>query len=113
MSPSQVRGQTLAELRQTVLAMMSPEWDLALEGRPRAEVTGAARTLLAAQRARLRLENAELAEIRDKLVANQPALVEGIVNLDRALGKLSNVTAVLAAATGLLRTVGRIINLAV
>jgi Xaa-Pro aminopeptidase len=112
MSPSQIRTQTLAELRQTLRAMMSPAWDLALEGRPRAEVTQAARTLLAVQRARLRLENAELAEIREALVANDVALTQGIATLDRALRRISNVTAVLAAAGGLLRTVGRVIDLA-
>jgi hypothetical protein len=112
MSPSRIRAQTLAELRQTLRAMMSPAWDLALEGRPRAEVTEAARTLLAVQRARLRLENAELAAIRDRLAANETDLAKGVVTLDRTLRRISDVTAVLAAATGLLRTVGRVIDLA-
>ncbi len=112
MSPSRIRAQTLAELRQTLRAMMSPAWDLALEGRPKAEVTQAARTLLAVQRARLRLENAELAAIRDKLAANEADLVKGIQTLDRALRRIAGVAAVLAAAGGLLRTVGRVIALA-
>ena len=113
MSASHIRRQTLAELRKTIQAMMSPAWDLALQGRTRAEVNQAARTLLAAQRARLRLENAELAEIRDKLAANEADLAKGIQGLDRALRTLKGVTAVLAAAAGLLRAVGRVINLAV
>ena len=112
MSASKIRNQTLAELRKTFLAMMSPEWDLALEGKPKSEVTQAARALLSVQRARLRLENSELAAIRDELAANEPALSEGIASLDRALGDLSDVTTVLIAATALLKTVGRIINLA-
>ena len=55
MRPFEIRRQTVSELRKVILAMMSSEWDLALEGRSEAEVVEAARSLLRAQRARLRL----------------------------------------------------------
>ena len=54
MGPLEIRRQTVSELRKIILAMMSSEWDLALEGRSEEEVSEAARSLLRAQRARLR-----------------------------------------------------------
>ncbi len=50
MAPSELRRQTLSQLRKTFLAMMSPRWDRALEGKSEAQLTEAARTLLAVQR---------------------------------------------------------------
>ncbi len=113
MAPSKLRRQLRTEMRETVLAMMSPEWDLALEGRTKDEVTKAARTLLAMQRARLRLGNAELAEIRDQLKANEKDLVSGIKALQRSRKKLANVRTVLTAASEVAKIVGRIVGLAV
>ena len=113
MAPSTLRRRLLSELRKTGVALMSAEWDVALEAKPAAEVTQAARTLLALQRARLRLGTAELAAIRDQLRENEPELVKAIVALGRARKKLHNVKMVLVAAASLLRTVGRIIDIVV
>ena len=38
MAPSTLRRGLVSEMRKTVLAMMSPQWDLALEGRTKQEV---------------------------------------------------------------------------
>ena len=89
MAPSKLRTKTLSALRKAFSAMMTPEWDLALEGRTEEEVTEAARTLLAVQRARLRLGNETLADIRDALKANEPELRAGIDALDGALANPS------------------------
>ncbi len=113
MAPWTLRRRLLSELRKTVLAMMSAEWDIALEGKPAAEVTRAGRTLLALQRTRLRLGTAELAGIRDQLRLNEPELVKAMAALDRARQKLHNVKTVLVAAAALLRTVGRIVDIVV
>ncbi len=112
-APYEIRRKTLSELRKAFAAMMTPQWDLALQGKPAAEVTRAARTLLASQRARLRLGTAELTAIRDQLRLNEPELVKAIAALDRARKKLRNVKTVLVAAAGLLRTVGRIVDIVV
>ena len=93
--------------------MMSAEWDIALEGKPAAEVTRAGRTLLALQRARLRLGTAELAEIRDQLRENEHGLVNAMAAMGRARKKLHKVKTVLVAAASLLKTVGRIIDIVV
>ena len=100
-------------MRKTVLAMMSPAWDLALEGKPKNEVTKAARALLAMQRARLRLGNAELTEIRDQLKAKEKDLVSGMKALQRSRKKLANIKTLLAAASEVAKIVGRIVGLAV
>jgi hypothetical protein len=112
MAPHKIRRETIARLRRAFLEMTSPRWDLALEGKPASEVTKAARTLLALQRARLRLVNTELAEIRDHLKANEAALERAGSDLDRALGNLNRVERVLEAAGGFLKIVGRVVGLA-
>ncbi|MHC4080555.1 MAG: hypothetical protein ACYS15_00010 [Planctomycetota bacterium] len=113
MAPSTLRKKTLSELRKTFAAMMTPEWDLALEGKSEAEITEAARTLLAVQRARLRLGNAKLAEIRDGLVEHETALQAGIEFVDEALEDLQDVERVLEATAALLAAVGRIVDIVV
>ena len=94
-------------------AMMSARWDRALDGASDARLAKAGRTLLGVQRARLRLGNARLADIRDGLNANEDALVKGTRALDRSLKRLGNVKDVLRNAAALLNTVGRIVDLVV
>ena len=113
MAPSTLRKKTLSELRKTFAAMMTPEWDLALDGKSDEEVTEAARTRLAVQRARLRLGNARFAEIRDGLVENETALRAGIEFVDEALEDLQDVGRVLEATAALLAAVGRIVDIVV
>jgi hypothetical protein len=109
--PFEIRRQTVSELRKVILAMMSSEWDLALEGRSEAEVVEAARSLLRAQRARLRLGSAELREIRGQLKANEEALERGRMALESALDDLGAIRIVLDAVAGFLRIVGRVVPL--
>ncbi len=113
MAPWKVRRQTISQLRKAFKAMMSPEWDLALEGKSPQELTEAARALLAIQRARLRLGNAQLAEIRDALQANEQGLLGGMNELDAALAELNDVKRVIQATSALLATVGRVVDIVV
>jgi hypothetical protein len=112
MTASEISDQTLAQLRETFLKMTSPEWDLALIGKPEDVVNKAAKNLLLVQRARLRLENAELADIRDKLVENEKGLEEGRVHLNKSLERLDQIEGVLNAITSFVDVVARIIPLA-
>lgn len=112
MTPSEISNQTLEQLRETFLKMTSPEWDLALMGKPEDVVNEAAKTLLLVQRARLRLDNAELADIRDKLVANEKDLEEGRDQLNKSLERLDQIEGALNAITSLLDVVARVIPLA-
>lgn len=111
MAPFEIRRQTVSELRRIILALMSPEWDLALEGRSEEEVSEAARTLLGAQRARLRLGSAELDGIRAELKANEESLERGRADLEKALDDLGAVRTVLDAVAGFLSVVGRVVPL--
>ncbi len=111
MVPLEIRRQTVAELRKIILAMMSSEWDLALEGRSEEEVSEAARSLLRAQRARLRLGSADLKEIREDLKANEESLERGRVALEKATADLRAIRTVLDAVAGFLRIVGRVVPL--
>src|SRR5438874_2997591 len=111
MTPSEISNKTLEQLRETFLKMTSPEWDLALMGKPDGVVNDAAKTLLLVQRARFRLENAELADIRDKLVENEEELEEGRVQLNKSLERLDKIESALNAITSLVDVVARIFPL--
>jgi hypothetical protein len=111
MVPSEIRNQSLKQLRQTFLGMTSAEWDLALEGKPEEIVTKAAKNLLTVQRARLRLQNAELSTIRDKLIENEIALEKGRQQVSGALKNLQEVEIVLEAVSSFLGVVARVVAL--
>lgn len=111
MGASEVRSETLQQLQETFLKMTSPEWDLALMGKPEEVVNAAAKALLLVQRARLRLENAELAEIRDKLVENEQGLEEGRLHVKKVLERFEKVEAALGAITSFLGVVARVVSL--
>ena len=112
MTDSEISNATLDQLQETFLKMTSPEWDLALMGKPEDVVSEAAKTLLLVERARLRLENAELAEIRDKLVENEKELDEGRVQLGKALERLDQIEGALNAITSFLDVISRVVSLA-
>lgn len=111
MGPFEIRRQTVSELRKIILAMMSSEWDLALEGRSEEEVSEAARSLLRAQRARLRLGSSDLKKIREDLKANEESLERSRVALEKATADLGAIRTVLDAVAGFLRIVGRVVPL--
>jgi hypothetical protein len=93
--------------------MMSPEWDVMMQGWTEDDVARSAKVLLAAQRLRLRLANAELAEIRDKLRANEPDLLAGQQRLQNATANLEDTETVLEAAAGFINIAGRLVSLVV
>ena len=111
MSASETLAATLTELRATRLDMMSTKWFLALETKDDDTKADAARKLLQTQHAIRKLENTQLADIRDKLIDNETDLQAGIDNLESKREKLNQVKSVLSAVTGLLGIVGRIITL--
>jgi sugar-specific transcriptional regulator TrmB len=109
MTPSEIKKQTVSQLQKTFLKMMSPEWDIALEGKPKNVVADAAKKMLAVQRARLRMENAELASILEKLKQNEEALLRGKQALEDSLKDLEDVKNVLQMTSAFLEIVGRIV----
>ena len=108
MAPFKIRIETVRQLRNTVVQMMSPEWQLALRERTEEEIDRAGRVLLETQAARLRIGNEVLADIRDSLKKNEEGLLTGIDRLKTALAKLQQVTQVLNAAEELLSVVSKV-----
>ena len=110
MTPGEVRGKTLSELRRARKDMMSAEWLTAVEDLPEAERTAAATALLDVCLAVRRFENARLGDIQRRLVENGKELERGIVRLERAGERLQRVRAYLKAAAALAATVGKVVG---
>ena len=110
MTPGEIRGKTLSELRRARKNMMSAEWVMRVEALPETERTAAAVALLEVCLAIRRLENARVAAIRRQLADNEGDLRRGIGALERAGEKLQRVGNYLKAATALVRLVGKVVK---
>jgi hypothetical protein len=113
MNPSDIESMTLKQLRATRKAMFSAQWMLSLQSADAATQSDAAHQMLAVNHAIVTLENQQLADIRDQLIANEAALTTGAQDLSQALADLSKVKNVLSAVTGFLGVVGKVVPLLV
>jgi hypothetical protein len=111
-TPSELRSQTLRELRAARKDMASVIFQMSLRKEPMEVQRDAALKQLATQQAILTLENAELSEIRDQLVANETELAKGIAALGKARAKLTKVAKVLDALGSVLTTAAKIAKFA-
>lgn len=111
MDAPEIRDQTLAQLDATFLKMTSPEWDLALVEESDEVVAQSAKALSQVQTARLQLGNAELGEIRDKLVENDGALAAGRLEVTRVLDKFETIEMALGVVSSFLGIVARVVSL--
>lgn len=111
-SPSELRKETLRELRAARKAMAAAGFLLALQRQPREVQREAAIKQLETQQTILALENAELAEIRDQLIANEVELANGIAALGRARQNISKVAKIIETVGSVLTTVGKILKVA-
>ena len=110
-TPSEIQDLTLAELREMRTVMASTRWLLELEDEPPAVREQAARDKLRLHHAIVRLENAKLRDIRDKLLENEQALVDGQKRLEAARRDLEKIEDILAAVGSFLDVVGRVAKL--
>jgi hypothetical protein len=111
LTPEKIHGETVKQLQETFLAMTSPEWDLALEGKPPGVRKKAANLLLSTQEARVRLENAELTQIRDKLLENEEALQVGRQQVMQSLERIQEIETVLKTVSSFIGIVARVVPL--
>ncbi len=111
MNPSDLESLTLKQLRATRKAMFSAQWMIALQGADASTRSDAAHQMLAVNHAIVVLENKQLTEIRDQLIANETDLTAGAQSLSKALTRLTQVKNVLTAISGFLGIVGRIVPL--
>ncbi len=110
MTPEEIRGKTLSELRRARKNMMSAEWLAAVEDRPEAERTAAATALLDVCLAIRRLENTRVAAIRGRLADNGKEFERGLRDLEQAGEALRRIKAYLNAVRALVATVARVFN---
>ena len=108
MSPSEIRDATVSELRAARRKMLSAEWTLSLEAQDKKTQESAAKEFLRVHHAIQKLENEELAKIRDDLIQNETALAQGRARLAEALKKLNRTKSVLQAVSGLLDIIARV-----
>ena len=111
MTPTEIHAATLEQLRDTRDEMLSARWMLSLEDETVDTRRESARTLLIVQHAILTLENKKLADIRDKLVANEKALADGTAGLQQSLRDIENIALVLKAIGAFLQIVGQVASL--
>ena len=110
MSPGNIRKEILKQLRQTRNEMMTAAWIDAVR-----EQADEVRCDAAFKRADImdaihELQNAELAEIRNKLMENETELLEGVTELGQALENTEKVKEVLNATGKLLEIVTKVVK---
>lgn len=111
MTPKEIKDDTLAGFRRAVLKMTSPAWESSLKKNPD-KISGARAALNEAQKARLKLENAQLDKIAKALTANEKDLTDGKTNLDEALSHLKDVGNVIDNVNAFLKIVIRVLEAA-
>ena len=110
MAPFEIRNATLKQLRQTLLFLTSPAWDIALLDKTEEEKRESKKLILELQAARLKLQNAVLSEIRDKLLENEKALTEGREKINQTLTNLQNTKAVMTAVKDFLAVLNTVLG---
>ena len=111
LTPEQIHAATLEQLRDARTEMSSFEWKSSIEDADDATKQKSAQTLLSVQQTILALENQNLADIRDKLVANETALSDGIAKVKDALDDITDIATALKAIGALIEIVGKVASL--
>lgn len=111
MTAAEIRAATLEQLLLTREKMMSTRWMLKLRTATPAQRQDNAMTLLLVQDAILKLQNGKLADLRDKLVANEQALNDGIASLKSSLRTIESIKVAVLAVGQFLQIVGRVVRL--
>ena len=111
MTPAEIRKASLRQLLDTRKQMMSTLWMEEMKTASVQDQQNAARLLLQIQHAILEMQNAKLADIRDKLVVNEKALGDGIDSLKKALKTIQNIRVAIQAIGQFVQIVGRVVKL--
>ena len=101
-----IRSATLRDLRATRTAMLSATWVFKIEKSDTTAQEEAAAALFRVQLSIRKLEDAQLADIRDRLLENERDLEKGRAELATALEKLTKVKNVLTAVGAVLEVGG-------
>lgn len=110
-SPSTIRDDTLSVLRGTRRDMSRNKYIRALKKQPAEVRKKAAFAVLDVEEAILELSNAQLSDIRDKLIANEDALKDSREALKKARRSLEKVKDVLDKTADLIGLLGKFLSL--
>jgi DNA repair exonuclease SbcCD ATPase subunit len=112
MAPYELKKLTVQELGKTRNAMASPEYLWEIEKLSAEKQRESALLQHQVQLAHLKMRTAELAAIRDQLIANEEGLNHGIESVQTVLADLKKVEQILETVTVFLTVVGKVISLA-
>jgi hypothetical protein len=104
-----LKDRTLAQLEALRTTLTSTEWQIQMmSANPEQKQQNSDVRILADARI-AQLEDVQLAGIQKQIDADAPELSDAIAGVQDALGHLQDVTKVLAAATTLLKVVGKVL----
>lgn len=112
LTPEEIKNMAVEQLRAFREKTLTIEWSMAKQAASQDDRRVAARAAIQAHQAILALDSAELANIRDQLVANEPALRTGTEELKSALKDIESLKATLGAVKAVLSVVGKIVSIA-
>jgi hypothetical protein len=107
--PAQLKGETLTQLEALRGTLDSTGWQIRMmsASAEQKQQNSDVRILAAARIAQL--EDVQLGRIQQQIDADAPALSEAIAGVQDALSDIQDVDKVLAAATSLLKVVGKVL----
>jgi hypothetical protein len=104
-----LRNQTLAQLEALRSTLASADWQIRMMGASAEQKQENSDVRILADARIAQLEDLQLDRIEAQIDANAAALNGAIAGVQDALGDLQDVPKVLAAATALLKVVGRVL----
>ena len=104
-------SMTLSTLIAARAALLTPEWQEALDNQTAQVRLLASESLLDIQRAIASLSNAVLAHIAEQMNAQEEALQSATANLEEALEKLDNVQGILVNFASFVNVIAKIVPL--
>ncbi|MGI9543947.1 MAG: hypothetical protein ACR2MX_11885 [Cyclobacteriaceae bacterium] len=111
MAPFEIKKETVKSLGLVRTAMMELEYLIELKKLPLAKQKRAALQLSDVQIAYLQLRKSVLADIRDRLIANEGDLIKGMDSIDKALGNLKKIEKMMQVVDGFLKLVAKVISI--
>ena len=111
MNPSDIYSTTLSALTDVRSAMLSPEWQAALDAATADQRLAASHELIQVQQAILALSNASLSDIAAAMQANEQGLTQATSALTKALGDITKVQNIIQGVTSVVSVVAKILPL--
>lgn len=113
MAPYELKGMTVKQLGDTIKAMSDPEylWGVSKLSPEKQHENAWYNQQL--QMANLQMRNAQLSDIREKLIANETDLSNGILRIQEVMADLTKTEEVMSQVKNFLDVVGRVVPLLV